>query len=159
MYGSLHWLMSQEAPYGANIEHRSVAAGSHDAVPGPVSTATRLFARPSLIDLLESLGGPALDNLPFGLIGMAHNAIVELYNQTESRLSGLSPSRVIGRHLFTEVAPCTNNYMISYRFATEPELDDTINYVFTLRMAPTPVRLRLLKHPEARRMYLAVERR
>ncbi len=118
-----------------------------------------MFTQPGLIELLDSLGDQELDNLSFGLIGMALNGRVVLYNETESRLSGLSASRVIGRHLFTQVAPCTNNYMIGHRFETEAELDDTFDYVFTLRMAPTRVRLRLLKHPDARRMYLAVERR
>ena len=35
----------------------------------------------------------------------------------------------------------------------------SINYVFTFRMAPMRVRLRLMKHPKARFMYLAIEPR
>jgi hypothetical protein len=37
-------------------------------------------------------------------------------------------------------------------------LDAVIDYVFTLRMQPTKVKLRLLKQPGRRRMYLVVER-
>ena len=77
----------------------------------------------------------------------------------DAALAGLSPARVLGRHFFTAVAPCTNNFMVAQRFETEAEIDATLDYVFTLRMAPTPVTLRLLKRPAARYMYLLVERR
>jgi photoactive yellow protein len=66
---------------------------------------------------------------------------------------------VIGRKFFTEVAPCTNNFMVAHRFETEPELDDVIDYVFTFRLAPLKVHLRLLKRPGCPRMYLVVQRR
>jgi photoactive yellow protein len=69
------------------------------------------------------------------------------------------PANVIGRHFFSAVAPCTNNFMVAYRFETEPALDAVTDYVFTLRMQPTAVRLRLLKQPLRRLMYLVVERR
>jgi photoactive yellow protein len=152
--------MSSDFPNTAEPGCGGVAsAEDRIGVSGLFLTALPEFTQPGLIDLLEGLGDQALDNLSFGLIGMAMNGHVELYNKVESRLSGLSPSRVIGRHLFTQVAPCTNNYMIGHRFETEAELDATIDYVFTFRMAPTWVRLRLLKRPGARRTYLAVERR
>jgi photoactive yellow protein len=73
-------------------------------------------------------------------------------------LSGLTPSRVVGRLFFSEVAPCTNNFMVAFRFEQEPELDSTIDYVFTLKMSPTPVRLRLLRRPDAPRRFLVVQR-
>ena len=38
-----------------------------------------------------------------------------------------------------------NNYLVAQRFIDEPEIDDTIDFVLTLRMRPTPVKLRLLK--------------
>jgi hypothetical protein len=49
--------------------------------------------------------------------------------------------------------------MIARRFETEPEIDVVINYVFTFRIAPRKVRLRLLKRPGARFSYLIVEKR
>ncbi len=117
------------------------------------------FSSPNLLDHLEKADAAALDALPFGLIAMDADGGVVAYNTAEAALSGLTPSRVIGRHFFSAVAPCTNNYMVAQRFESEPVLDACLDYVFTLRMAATPVRLRLLKHPDARRMYLAVERR
>jgi hypothetical protein len=34
--------------------------------------------------------------------------------------------------------------MVAHRFGTEKTIDDIIDYVFTVRMQPTKVRLRLL---------------
>lgn len=118
-----------------------------------------LFGAPNLLDRLEGLNADGLDNLPFGVVAMTVDGTVSGYNAAEASLSGLTPSRVIGRHFFTSVAPCTNNYLVAQRFETETALDVTIDYVFTLRMAPTPVHLRLLKDPGASRMYLVVRRR
>jgi len=47
--------------------------------------------------------------------------------------------------------------MVAQRFENEPALDAVIDYVFTLRMKTTSVKLRLLKQPERRRMYLLVQ--
>ncbi len=81
---------------------------------------------------------------------------VRHYNHSESAASGLSPDRVVGRHFFTEVGPCMNNFMVATRFEEEPDLDATMDYVFTLRMRPVPVRIRMLSAPWATHMYLAV---
>ena len=109
-----------------------------------------------LLERLEALPGPALDRLPFGVIGFDSDERVVIYNATESEMAGIEPKRVIGAHLFTEVAPCTNNYLVAERYRCQDELDEQLDYVFTLRMRPTPVRLRLLAHPEARHRYLVV---
>lgn len=116
------------------------------------------FAAPAALALLEAASPAELDAVAFGVIGLSTDAKVAIYNTAEAAFSGLTPARVIGRHFFQSVAPCTNNYMIAQRFESEPELDATISYVFTLRMSPTPVRLRLLRSAAATRMYLLVER-
>jgi photoactive yellow protein len=117
------------------------------------------FADPQAIGPLGALSEAEQDALSFGLIVMSRDGVVVAYNRAESELSRLSPARVIGRHFFQDVAPCTNNSMIAQRFDTEPELDATLDYIFTLRMAPTPVRLRMLRSAAAPFMYLLVERR
>ena len=117
------------------------------------------FADTDLLDRLESMGDTALDGLPFGVVAMSEDGIVASYNLTESRMSGLTPANVIGRNFFLSVAPCTNNFLVAYRFETEPVLDVIIDYVFTFRIRPVAVKLRLLKQAGLRRMYLAVERR
>lgn len=117
------------------------------------------FTQPGLLDRLDAADAGALDALAFGVVGMAADGSVTSYNTAESRLSGLTPANVIGRHFFSAVAPCTNNFMVAHRFENEVAIDDVIDYVFTLRMRATKVRLRLLKHPGCSRMFLAVERR
>lgn len=110
-----------------------------------------------LYDQLMSSADAQLEDTSFGVVAMDTDHRVVMYNRTESTLSGLSPERVVGRHFFSEVAPCTNNFMVAHRFETEDDLDATIDYVFTLRMKPTPVQLRLLKRPDAARRFLLVQ--
>lgn len=117
------------------------------------------FTNTSLLDQLEAADDAALDALPFGVIAMSEDGTVTSYNLAESRLSGMTRERVIGRNFFSSVAPCTNNFLVAHRFHTEPALDTVIDYVFTTFMKPTAVRLRLLKQPARRRMYVAVEMR
>jgi len=110
-----------------------------------------------LYDQLLSTSDADLQDTPFGVIALDAAHRVVFYNRTESTLSGLSTERVVGRHFFSEVAPCTNNFMVAHRFETEGELDATIDYVFTLRMKPTPVGLRLLARPDTARRFLLVQ--
>jgi photoactive yellow protein len=116
------------------------------------------FADADLLEQLESTSHAALDDQNFGIVVMSGDGKVEAYNEFESRLAGLRPDRVIGLNFFNDVAPCTNNYLVAGRYEDETELDDTIPYVFTLRMKPTQVRLRLLKSARARFSYLLVAR-
>jgi photoactive yellow protein len=117
------------------------------------------FAQPGLFESLSEANSAVLDAVPFGVVGMNPDGTVSSYNLFESELAGLEPTTVIGRHFFSQVAPCTNNFMVAGRFETEAAVDDIIDYVFTLRMQPTKVRLRLLKKADQSRMFLAVERR
>ena len=114
---------------------------------------------PDLLVRLDGASDAQLDELEFGVVAMDSTGTVEAYNTCEVALSGLSAAAVIGRNFFTAVAPCTNNYLVAMRFTEEPTLDATIDYVFTLKMRPTKVRLRLLQSPESRRKYLLVARR
>ena len=98
---------------------------------------------------------PAIDST-FGVIVMDRVGTVLRYNATESRYSGLSRERVLARHFFTEVAPCSNNHRVAERYAL-PELDETIDYTFALRMKAVPVTLRMLKPKLGPHMYLLVQ--
>jgi photoactive yellow protein len=114
---------------------------------------------PALLDGLESVALAEIDDVAFGLVVMDRDGVVRGYNQRESRLSGLAPADVTGRNFFTDVGPCTNNYLVAQRYADSDELDEQLDYVFTFRMAPTPVRLRLLARKGSDRQYLAVQPR
>lgn len=121
--------------------------------PDPVDLEA---TNPNLLKLLETMSETALDELGFGVIGFDADERVTVYNRFESTHAGLDRQRVLGGSIFTEVAPCTNNYMVSERYRTEAALDEELDYVFTLRMRPTPVRLRLLAAPDARLRYMIV---
>lgn len=107
------------------------------------------FDAANLLDVLErhTADVERYDELNFGLIMMRPNGDVVGYNRVESVSAGLTADRVLGLNFFTDVAPCTNNYMVAGRYEEDEPVDETIDYVFTLRMKPTHVRLRT---PEGR---------
>ncbi len=115
------------------------------------------FADLNLLEQLNSATPNQLDQLPFGVIRMDTGGLVVDYNTFESALSGLSADRVVGRRFFEQIAPCTNNYLVSERFS-ENTLDHQLDYVFTYRMKPTRVRLRLLKSPTSAYQYVLVQK-
>ena len=113
-------------------------------------------------EIVEFLESGDVDRLAFGVIGFDAEYAVRVYNRTESAAAGLLPGRVLGHHLFDSIAPCMNNFLVAQRFedaaAQSQPLDETIPYVLTLRMKPTPVKLRLLAHPQLRYRYVLVQR-
>lgn len=117
------------------------------------------FTQTNLLSVLDECDDANLDQLGFGVVGMKTDGTVTRYNQEEQRIAGLSAGRVLGKNFFTEVAPCTNNFLVSQKFFDEQTVDETIPYVFTLKMRPRKVELRLLKAPAGRHMYLLVRDR
>ena len=115
------------------------------------------FSTVSLADL-DRLDAATRDALPFGVVGLSATGIVEVYNETEARLAGLSRQSVVGVHYFSTTAQCMNNFMVAQHFEDEATLDLTIDYVLTLRMRPTPVRLRLLKGSGSSLDYILIQR-
>lgn len=111
------------------------------------------FDDPTLDAMLDGASEAALDQLPFGVVGLDEEGRVDRYNTHEERNSGLARDQVVGRQFFFDVAPCMNNYLVAERLE-EPTLDVTMPYVLTFRMRPTPVQLRLIRTPAARRWVL-----
>ena len=120
------------------------------------------FSDTALHSELDRYSDDELDAITFGVIGIDASGIVRRYNSFVSKAAGLSVSRVLGQPLFTVVAPCMNNFMVAQRFedalANSTPLDDTIDYVLTLRMRPVKVKLRLLALPGAASRYVLVQR-
>jgi photoactive yellow protein len=120
------------------------------------------FHAPGLLHTLQGLSDPALDTLPFGVIGFGPDGRVTHYNRCEAQAAHFEPARVIGQHVFIELAPCMNNYLVAGRFedrlAAGAALDETLPWVLTFRMRPTPVQLRLLADPAVTTRYLLVRR-
>jgi photoactive yellow protein len=122
-----------------------------------------VFNESDLCGRIEGLDDAGLDHLDFGVIGFDPDTIVKRYNAFEAKYAGLGAHRVVGKPLFTVVAPCMNNYLVAQRFedaaANRTALDATIDYVLTLRMRPMKVNLRLLATPDQPMRYLLVSGR
>ena len=117
------------------------------------------FDSPNLLADLERATASELDDAEFGVVRMDRDGVVLNFSRRESQLSGLSPQGVIGKNFFIEVAPCTNNFMVAERYAEPGDLDESLDYVFTYRMKPRAVRLRLLKRADGGNQYLVVTER
>ena len=113
----------------------------------------------NLVSLATLSTSPAamLNEMPYGVIGMSPDGLVEIYNLTESRFSGLPVAKVVGEHFFHNIAQCMNNFLVAQRFIDEPEIDATIDYVLTFRMRPTPVKLRLLQSKSAALSFILIQ--
>lgn len=120
------------------------------------------FDDPQLRQQLHDADDETLDALSFGVIGFDEGGRVTRYNVFESQLSGLSPERVKGKHLFTAVAPCMNNPLISGRFRDARNgahaLDETIDYVLAFKIRPVAVKLRMLYGPGSHTGFLVIRR-
>ncbi|MGK4007169.1 PAS domain-containing protein [Sorangium sp. So ce1036] len=74
-----------------------------------------------------------LDAQPFGIIRLDRNATVLSYNSYEEHHARRKRQDVIGRHFFTEVAPCSRVRRFYGRFLLGVEqraLDATFGFVF-----------------------------
>lgn len=120
------------------------------------------FDQPGLWSQLQARDDAGLDGLAFGVIGFDAEGLVRRYNDTETHLAALGRHRVVGLPLFSVVAQCMNNYLVAQRFddaaADGTPLDVTLDFVLTLRMRPTPVKLRLLAGTPGAMRYVCVLR-
>ncbi len=127
------------------------------------TTTSPAFSHPDLGPVIDVMSDEQLDQLEFGVIGFDADTTVRRYSAYESRMAGLSPDRVLGAALFTSVAPCMNNFLVAQRFEDAAidgtTLDAEIDYVLTLRMRPSKVKLRLLAAPGMSLRYVLVNRR
>lgn len=124
---------------------------------------TASFGQTLLLESLELFDSAQLDGLPFGVIGFGKDCLVVRYNQFETDATGLARSYVLGKHIFTQIAQCMNNFMVSQRFenawAASSALDHTMDYVLTWRMKPTKVKLRLLIGESSKLAYIVLSPR
>lgn len=92
-------------------------------------------------DLSES----ELDALPFGVIVLSEDGTVLAYNRAEGELAGRKPEEVVGRHFFTDVAPCTavQDFQGAFQAFCEGE-DASKTFRFTFRFPSGSVRVQIL---------------
>jgi photoactive yellow protein len=113
------------------------------------------FDRPDLAEWLATQSEDHYHELDFGLVRLNQEGMVVAYNQALTDLTGVTGEYALGKHFFTEVAPCTNNFMVAEKYS-QPTLDETLPYMFTYVTAPMKVRLRLIKDSDGNASLLAV---
>ena len=118
-------------------------------------TMKKSFDDADILNWLDKKNETELDELDFGVVRMTHDNIVVAYNTTESKISGYDKSYTIGKHFFTQIAPCTNNFMVAEKYK-ENQIDETLPYIFTHIIQPTKVIIRLLKN-QSKYQYLLVQ--
>ncbi|RST29866.1 PAS domain-containing protein [Sphingomonas ginkgonis] len=67
------------------------------------------FDDPDLAKKVEQLGTDVIDELPFGVIRLDDEGVVQLFSRSEAKLSGYGSRPALGRRFFLDVAPCMNN--------------------------------------------------
>ena len=120
------------------------------------------FNLENLGQILSQLSLDNVNELEFGVIGFDDEGIVKLYNNYESKMVGLSVESAIDADYFNSVAPCMNNFLVAQKFEDAIDekviLDQVMDYVLTLKMKPTRVKLRLICSPQLPLNYLAILR-
>jgi photoactive yellow protein len=112
------------------------------------NVVTIALGQPELINVLAKLDDKLLDELPVGVIGFGRDCLVQRYNRFEFEATGLLQQKVLGKHVFTDIAQCMNNFLVAQRYKdawkSASPLDATLDYVLTWSMSPVKVKLRLL---------------
>lgn len=116
------------------------------------------FDAPDLFDALNAASAEELEEAPFGVVRMNAAMEVLVYNRTEAMLSGLDPAWVLGKHFFSQIAPCTDNHLVAAKYRRATDLDEHLDYVLAFHMRPTRVKLRLLKRQAHEWSYFCVRK-
>ncbi|WP_336366068.1 photoactive yellow protein [Marinobacter sp. C2H3] len=120
------------------------------------------FDSDDMQNALASLSDDEIDNLMFGAIELDADGTILRYNLAESELTGRRPEDVIGRNFFNDVAPCTRSNEFSGRFfrgVETGEFNAVFEYVFDYEMAPTKVRILMIKSAVADTYWLLIKRK
>ncbi len=113
-------------------------------IPNSVTAAS--LTSVTELESISRMSEVELDGLPFGAIRLDRDGKILSFNMSESKLTGRTKERVIGRNFFTEVAPCTNVMAFAGRFREgmkTKELHAIFPYRFDFQMAPRDVTVTL----------------
>jgi photoactive yellow protein len=116
----------------------------------------------TVLHLADGLTPDELDELPYGMIQLDEWGRILRYNAVESRLASLPPERAVGRHFFTEVAPCTKVQQFYGRFkdgVVHEALDVTFDFHFAFKQHPRDVTVRLFYSRRTRTVWVMVSER
>jgi photoactive yellow protein len=115
-----------------------------------------------LLAVADSMSGEELDQLPYGMIQLDANGRILKFNAVESRLASLPQQQQIGKHFFTEVAPCTKVQDFYGRFkegVLREELDSSFQFHFAFKQNPRDVTVRLFYSKRTKSVWVMVSDR
>lgn len=116
---------------------------------------------PTALDAIDDLDDAALDELPFGVVGLDERFAVARYNLAEARLARLDRQAVLGQSFFGRVAPCTATDAFEgrvRRFLAGATDDRRFSYVFDFRFGAQQVEVELLRGAGRVVVYLLINR-
>lgn len=137
-------------------------------MPPYTPESARRTARPRPIDAADlaikadDLTTTELDQLPFGMIQLDASGRILKFNAVESRLASLDQQQQIGKHFFTEVAPCTKVQAFYGRFkegVLQEHLDTTFSFHFAFKQNPRDVTVRLFYSRRTQSVWVMVSDR
>jgi photoactive yellow protein len=135
---------------------------------GPTGARSRNdagHARASASDLLaaaDSMTVEELDQLPYGMIQLDTTGRILKFNAVESRLASLPQQQQIGKHFFTEVAPCTKVQQFYGCFkdgVLREDLDTSFQFHFAFKQNPRDVTVRLFYSRRTKSVWVMVSDR
>lgn len=129
--------------------------------PRPTAPATPPDKN-ALLNAADHMSPAELDALPYGMIQLDAGGRILKFNSVESRLSTLPQQQQIGKHFFTEVAPCTKVQDFYGRFkegVLRESLDSSFRFHFAFKQNPRDVTVRLFYSRRTRSVWVMVSDR
>jgi photoactive yellow protein len=113
----------------------------------------------SVLEAADDMSSEDLDGLPYGMIQLDAAGRILRFNAVESRLASLPQHQQIGKHFFTEVAPCTKVQAFYGRFregVIRESLDVSFRFHFAFKQNPRDVMVRLFYSRRTRSVWVMI---
>ena len=127
----------------------------------PVPADIELPRAPEKTERLDDLDDEALDELPYGVVGLDVDGRITRYNLAEARLARLDRQAVLGESFFVRVAPCTATDAFQgrvQRFLAGSDASDAFAYFFDFRFGGQEVQVELTRGGRQAAVYLLINR-
>ena len=130
--------------------------------PDDRSGSTSAGDTDALLEAADAMTAEELDRLPYGMIQLDAGGRILKFNAVESRLAALPQAQQVGRHFFTEVAPCTKVQAFYGRFkegVLHESLDTSFRFHFAFKQNPRDVTVRLFYSRRTRSVWVMISDR
>lgn len=114
--------------------------------PSPSMHWCATYGIADIHNALATMSADEIDRLPFGVIKTERKGTVLFYHETEGRLAGFDPAKVVARNFFRDIAPCTNRPEFVGRFLERVKagrFDVTFRYEFSFPSKPAMVTVQM----------------